>query len=294
MGMSKAPSAFLKWAGGKQALAPLIVSAFPGGFGRYIEPFLGGGSVFFAARPPVACLSDANGWLVDTYLAIRDDWMAVARILDTLPNTKEDFLRIRAINPCTLPPADRAAHLIYLNKTCFRGLFRVNRHGQFNSPYGAYSRRYYDADVLSAVSKALAGVEISCSRFDSALENARRGDFVYLDPPYVKLGGYSDFNRYTRDQFRESDQRRLAEACADLTRRGAKWLLSNSDTALVKELYAGNSFMPISARREINLRSKSRDVRELLIANYELDTAPLDLFSLSSEGSEEAVAGRDR
>ncbi|MBY0261770.1 MAG: Dam family site-specific DNA-(adenine-N6)-methyltransferase, partial [Phycisphaerales bacterium] len=237
--MTNGASAFLKWAGGKQALARVIVGAFPRRYDRYIEPFLGGGSVFFAAKPREACLSDANGWLIDTYRAIRDDWRAVARHLDVMPNTKEDFLRYRAVPPTSVPPAERAALLIYLNKTCFRGLFRVNQRGEFNVPYGAYDRRYYDPALLAAVSASLQSAELEHCDFDTALSRAKSGDFVYLDPPYVKLGGYSDFNRYTREQFRESDQRRLGEVCHGLTSRGVLWLLSNSDTSLVREIYAG-------------------------------------------------------
>ena len=281
--MTNGASAFLKWAGGKQALARMIASVVPAQFGRYVEPFLGGGSVFFAVRPREALLSDANGWLVDTYLAIRDDWKAVAAgtasaRIRQLPNTKEDYLRIRASSPDALGPAQRAAHLIYLNKTCFRGLFRVNRKGQFNVPYGAYDRRYYDPECLAAVALALKSASLDRCDFEETLSQARAGDFVYLDPPYVKLGGYSDFNRYTSSQFREHDHRRLADACGLLSARGVRWLLSNSDTSLVRELYKGNAFQRIPARREINLSSSERDIDELLVSNYPISVNAPSLF----------------
>lgn len=275
--MADEASAFLKWAGGKQALARVIVSAFPAKYGRYVEPFLGGGSVFFAAKPRNAALSDANGWLIDTYKAIRDDWRAVAAILETLPNTKEDFLRLRAVPPASLEPPARAAHLIYLNKTCFRGLFRVNQRGQFNVPYGAYDRRYYDPGVLAGVAAALSSAKLDHCSFDETLASTKQGDFVYLDPPYVKLGGYSDFNRYTSDQFREADQRRLGETCREMTKRGVLWLLSNSDTSLVREIYAGCRIQRVPARREINLSAADRNIDELLVSNYE---AVVDVPSL--------------
>src|SRR4051794_34053735 len=134
----------LKWAGGKQALADQIIRYFPASFSSYYEPFLGGGSVLLSLQPERAIVGDRNDWLLDTYVAIRTDHARVSKILDSMVNTKEEYERIREIRPESLEPFQRAAHLIYLNKTCFRGLFRVNKKGMFNVPYGAYNRRYYD------------------------------------------------------------------------------------------------------------------------------------------------------
>jgi DNA adenine methylase len=259
---------FLKWAGGKQALAAEIVARIPRGIERYVEPFLGGGSVFFTLAPSAALLGDGNDWLIDTYAAIRKDWRPVAARLDKLVNTETEYLRIRAVDPAGLDPAARAAHFIYLNKTGFRGLFRVNREGRFNVPYGAYDRRYYDPDELAAAARALRGAELRAGDFEATLAEVSKRDFVYLDPPYWKLGGFSDFNRYTPGQFREEDHRRLAACCRELDRRGARFLLSNSDTPFVRELYAGFRFERIAARREIQLDPAKRDVAELLIANF--------------------------
>jgi DNA adenine methylase len=230
---------FLKWAGGKQGIADDLVRQFPGKFTTYYEPFLGGGSVLFALRPKRAVVGDCNGWLVDCYLAVRDDWERVADILDTLRNTKDDYLRIRSVRPETLDVSTRAAHLIYLNKTCFRGLFRVNRQGQFNVPYGKYDRRYYDRSELAAVAEAIKRYEFRQGDFERSAYGVKAGDFLYLDPPYYKLGGYSDFNRYTKDQFRESDHIRLAAFCREMDERGVLWAVSNSDTAFVRKLFAG-------------------------------------------------------
>lgn len=260
-----APRPVVKWAGGKQALLPQLLALFPRDFRAYYEPFLGGAGVALAVAAERAVLSDANEWLIETYRAIRDDWRAVAAVLDRLPNTKDDFLRVRAIDIGSLDAATRAAHFVYLNKTCFRGLFRVNRAGRFNVPYGAYQRRYYDADNLAAVSAALAGAELHVGDFTTGLAGIEAGDFAYFDPPYWKLGGHADFNRYTPDQFRAEDQTRLASTCRELHARGVRWALSNSDTDFVRELFAGFRMEPIAARREINLKSGSRDVRELLI-----------------------------
>src|ERR1041385_887906 len=197
---TRQPRPFVKWAGGKQGIAAHLVGMFPREYGRYVEPFLGGGSVLFAARPGCAVCGDLNDWLIDYYTAIRDDWRAVAAVLETLPNTKDDYLRIRAIRPDGLDTRHRAAHFIYLNKTCFRGLFRVNRHGQFNVPYGEYDRRYYDPDELASVADALTNIDFRAGDFERTLDGISDGDFAYLDPPYYKLGGYSDFNRYTKGQ----------------------------------------------------------------------------------------------
>ncbi len=162
----------------------------------------------------------------------------------------------------------RAAHLIYLNKTCFRGLFRVNRHGQFNVPYGQYDRRYYDPDNLRAVAEVLQRVEIRHCDFELCLADVTAQDFVYMDPPYHKLGGYSDFNRYTKNQFRENDHTRLAAVCRELDLCGVRWAVSNSDTVFVRELFEGYRLVRIENRREINLNSGDRDIHELLIMNY--------------------------
>lgn len=258
----------LKWAGGKQGIATRLVALFPADFDRYFEPFVGGGSVLFTLRPQKAVIGDANDWLIDTYEAIRKDPARVATILDGLENTKEEYLKIRSILPQTLPLFRRAAHLIYLNKTCFRGLFRVNKQGQFNVPYGQYNRRYYDPANLQAVSETLANTEVRRGDFELCLHNVTTRDFVYMDPPYYKLGGYSDFNRYTRDQFKENDHFRLAALCRELDLRGVRWAVSNSDTALIRNLFKGYHINLVENRREINLNSQSRSITELMITNY--------------------------
>lgn len=256
---------FIKWAGGKQALVAELVARFPARFDRYFEPFLGGGAVFFSLRPGRAVLADHNRWLLDTYRAVRWSWRRVVAELDALPNTRRDYLEIRARDPWSLDLAGRAAQFIYLNKTCFRGLYRVNRDGRFNVPYGEYDRRTHDPDHLRSAAGALRGVELRCGDFEQALKDVTRRDFVYLDPPYVKFGGHADFNRYTETQFREDDHRRLADLCRHLARRGVQWAVSQSDTDLVRRLFDGFPMERIAARREINLDSSRRNVAELVI-----------------------------
>jgi len=258
----------LKWAGGKQALADRLIRFFPKDFSRYYEPFVGGASVLLTLQPGKAVIGDLNDWLLDTYIAIRTDHASVAKNLDMMINTKEEFERIRAIQPGTLDLFQRAAHLIYLNKTCFRGLFRVNQKGRFNVPFGAYDRRYYDPENLGAVANCLHGVEIRHSDFELCLADVTAADFVYLDPPYYKQGGYSDFDRYTRWKFRENDQIRLAAVCRELDERGIRWAVSNSDTTFVRALFEGYAIQTVANRREINLNSRERDIDELLIKNY--------------------------
>jgi DNA adenine methylase len=258
-----------------------LVRFFPAGFDRYFEPFVGGGSVLFAFQPRRAVISDANEWLIDTYEALRTDQAQVARILKGLVNTRDEYLRVRKIKPETLSLFQRAAHLIYLNKTCFRGLFRVNRRGQFNVPYGQYHRRYYDPDNLRAVAEVLKRVEIRRGDFEACLHDITARDFLYVDPPYYKLGGYSDFNRYTKDQFCEEDHFRLAALCRELDLRGVRWAVSNSATDFVRRLFAGYHRTTIANRREINLNAHERAIAELLVTNYVPEPRPVRYRSLS-------------
>ena len=258
----------LKWAGGKQALAGRLIRSFPDKFAGYYEPFIGGGSVFLTLQPNRAVIGDRNDWLLDTYEAIRADHRQVAKCLNEMVNTREEFERIRRIQPETLGPNQRAAQLIYLNKTCFRGLFRVNQKGHFNVPYGAYDRRYYDPDNLEAVSRCFQTVEIRRGDYELTLADVTPDDFVYMDPPYYKQGGHSDFDRYTKWKFRENDHARLAAVCRELDEREVRWAVSNSDTEFVRSLFEGYALHPIASRREINLNSGNRDIGELLITNY--------------------------
>ena len=264
-----APEPFVKWAGGKQALAVPLLTAFPRTFDRYLEPFVGGGALFFALRPARAMLADANEWLITTYAAIRDDWQRVVSELGSLVNTREEFLRLRSLPPEAGDRFTRAARFVHLNKTCFRGLFRVNRQGCFNVPYGAYQRRTHDPENLRAVAALLQGVDLRVGDFSETLADARDGDFVYLDPPYWKLGGHADFDRYTKDKFRAGDHQRLAELCRDLDRRGVRFVLSNSDTPFVRELFGAFTLTTIPSRREIHLDRRRRDASELVIRNYD-------------------------
>lgn len=269
--ISQKAKPFLKWAGGKQSLAKTLVKHFPRNIDTYYEPFLGGGSVFFELQPQKAILGDYNSWLIETYATLKTDHTSILPYLDNMKNTKQKYLYYRSIDPNELSNIEKAAHLIYLNKTCFRGLFRVNRKGKFNVPYGNYDRRYYDRDNLRNVANDLQNVEFRCGDFELNIDGIQEDDFVYFDPPYYKLGGFADFNRYTENQFRAKDHIRLASLCHELDKRNIKWAVSNSNTKFVRYLFENFCITQIANRRDINLNAKNRTVDELLITNYPID-----------------------
>jgi len=236
---------------------------------RYHEPFVGGGALFFAVAPRRAILSDNNAELVHCYLQVRDDVHGVLDALGRHVYEKAHYQNIRALDPLRLSPSARAARFIYLNKTCFNGLWRVNRAGRFNVPIGRYTNpRFHDPCTLLAASQALKGVEILHAPFEAALVKAAPGDFVYLDPPYDPVSATSSFASYTADGFTWDDQKRLARACLALNRRGVRFLLSNSATERVRDLYRGFEQRMVHAPRFINSKAGSRGrVEELLVFN---------------------------
>lgn len=266
---------FLKWAGGKNRSASIIASLAPtDGFDTYIEPFCGSAAVFFAVGPQRAVLADANDDLVMTLRAVRHTPYAVMAQLDLMRNTKAAFDKVRKMKPNELTYIQRAARLIYLNKTAFRGLWRVNRSGEFNTPYGQYDRPYYNPDTILAASTALRAADVRCADFEDVLGEARRGDWVYLDPPYVPDRKWGDFTRYTAGQFGREDHERLARALQKLDSRGVRWLLTNSNTPVTREIYAGYRMASLATRRDITLASADRDSTDLVVANYGYAPSP--------------------
>jgi len=269
---------FLKWAGGKTQLLPELLPRIPVCFNRYLEPFLGGGALFFALagnrRLARAYLSDANTRLVDAYRAVRDEVETVIAELGTFTNERCMYYEVRSQRHEELPPARRAARLIYLNKTCYNGLYRENQRGEFNVPFGRYKNpRICDADNLRAASAALQEAQIEAHDFDAILDVANRGDFVYLDPPYDPLSPTSSFTSYHENGFGEASQRRLAAAVRELDRAGVFVMLSNSNTSLVRSLYGGFFVEEVSAARAINSKADRRGkVTELIIRNYGSET----------------------
>ena len=277
---------FVKWAGGKAGVAGELAALAPSRIGAYYEPFAGGGALFFrlaadpARRPRRAVLNDLNAELMTAYEVVRDDPEALARLLaaheaDYLARDRagraERYYEVRAQAP--EDPAEVAARLIFLNKTCFNGLYRVNREGRFNVPHGRYARpRILDRAALLAASAALAGAELRSVDFEEACAGAGPGDFVYFDPPFEPLSATSSFTAYTAGNFGREDQKRLRWRADDLHARGAAVLISNSPHEWVRGLYESGRHYRIAsipARRAINARGDGRGpVGELAIATY--------------------------
>ena len=264
----------LKWVGGKGRLLPELLARLPQTFEAYHEPFVGGGALFFAlagaGRLERVYLSDANTALIDVYLALSDDVEGVIAALQPHRYERDHYYHVRAQRPDDLSLPERAARIIYLNKTCYNGLYRENRAGQFNVPFGRYKNpTICDEPNLRAVSVVLQGVDIARRRFDGVLGYAKGGDFVYFDPPYVPLSPTANFTTYDRAGFGPDDQRQLRDVFAELARRGVRAMLSNSDTPFVRELYAGFRVEQLFAARAVNSRANGRGkVAEVLVLNY--------------------------
>jgi len=270
-------SPFLKWVGGKGRLLPLLEPMLPPGVNkmRHVEPFVGGGALFFHRAPSRALLCDVNSSLVDTYLAIRDDVDSVIAALGRYSmqhaaGSEYYAVRERYNHEKTVGRVERAAMFVYLNKTCFNGLHRVNRRGEFNVPEGRYTNpRILDEEGLRRASVALSKADIRCVGFESLVENARPGDFVYFDPPYAPVSETANFTSYSEDGFGHADQIRLRDVYRELDRRGCKLMLSNNDVPAVRELYAEFRIDVVPAPRAINCRADRRGpVAEVVVRNY--------------------------
>lgn len=280
--MDRAPRPFLKWAGGKARLARQILALAPESFTAYHEPFLGGAAIFFAARrsgcEAPAHLSDGNAGLIACYVEVRD---RTEDVVARLAAMQEEYLRpdhearaayyygVRDSRPPAGP--ESAARLIFLNRTAYNGLYRVNSKGDFNVPHGRYRNpRICNAETLRAVSAALRCAELRAEDFEAACERARTGDFVYLDPPYQPLSPTARFTSYTRDDFGAPEQTRLRDAFERLTERGVAAVLSNSDHPFIRELYEGHGYgiRVVQMSRAINSKGSGRaPIGELLIDN---------------------------
>jgi DNA adenine methylase len=268
-----APKPFLKWVGGKGRLLRQYAPYFPSEIDKYHEPFLGGAAVFFYLYPKTAVLSDLNPELINTYRVVRDNCQQLIECLGRFRVNKEEFYRIRAMEPHTLNNIQRAARTIYLNRTCYNGLYRVNKAGRFNVPYGQYKApTVLNETLLRAASDALRCAQLEIEDFSGVLKRAAAGDFVYLDPPYQPLNRTSNFTNYTPWAFRAEEQERLAQIYRDLDRIGCRLMLSNSNTSFVQELYKGFRQEIVWAKRSINCKGNLRGgIQELLILNYEIN-----------------------
>ncbi|NNE19342.1 MAG: DNA adenine methylase [Myxococcales bacterium] len=267
---------FVKWVGGKGRLLSQLRPLLPSGVEqmRHVEPFVGGGALFFARRPRRALLTDINPTLVSTYAAIRDDVDGVIAGLRKLAgrHSKQWYYEVRERynQNHRLSKSKRAAMFIYLNKTCFNGLHRVNRKGEFNVPVGSYKNpRILNEDALRAASEALRGADLRCASFDMLLENAKPGDFIYFDPPYEPVSATASFTSYASGGFSQDDQTRLRDVYEALDRRRCKLMLSNSDVPFIRRLYDGFKVDTVAAPRAINCDATKRGrVSEVVVRNY--------------------------
>ncbi|QGP93824.1 Modification methylase DpnIIA [Neomoorella glycerini] len=260
----------VKWAGGKGQLLLQFELLFPEKFNLYLEPFLGGGAVFFHLMPPEAVLMDNNPELINFYLVVRDSLELLLADLKKHRNDREYYYAIRSQDPEQLDKVSRASRFLYLNKTAYNGLWRVNRQGKYNVPFGRYKHpKIVDEENLRAVNTALQRARIIPGDFSEVLHYARPGDFVYFDPPYHPVSTTAYFTSYTSESFGKEDQERLAGVFKLLDRRNCLVMLSNSDTPFIRELYRGYDITEVHARRVISCRADRRGpVTELVIRNY--------------------------
>jgi len=265
--LDRAPRPILKWAGGKQKLLPELLEKVPEKHGRYIEPFFGGGALFFALRPEDAVIADSNPELVNVYQVVANDVEALIEALQGFSTDEETYYQVRREPFENLDSVSAAARTMYLNRTCYNGLYRVNRKGQFNVPYGRYTNpRICNPERLRVASQVLQQTTIVCADYRQVLqEYARAGDFVFLDPPYLPVSRYSDFKRYTKEQFYEDDHCALAEEVQRLHKLGCYTLLTNSDHPLVHDLYKEFEIELVNTRRNISSKANKRTGVDVIV-----------------------------
>jgi DNA adenine methylase len=271
-----APAPIVKWVGGKTGLLGQLVPLLPKGVElmRHVEPFVGGGAMFFRLRPERALLCDINESLIASYETIRDHVEEVVPFLNRLArrHSEQNYYAVRSrynsATNCSL--VERTAMFIYLNKTCFNGLHRVNQKGEFNVPAGRYNNpRIFDIDALRAASRQLLSAELRKQSFEGLLATAKPGDFVYFDPPYEPVSSTANFTSYTRNGFSQEDQIRLRDVFVELDRRKCHLMLSNSDVPFIRNLYKAFRVDKVAALRAINCDGRNRGrVSELVVRNY--------------------------
>lgn len=261
-------SPFLRWAGGKRSLIPQIEPRLPANLDVYYEPFLGGGALFFKVRPLRAILSDINPDLISCYLQVRSQPERVIDRLRQFRYSKDEYYRIRESKPKT--EIGKAARFIYLNRTCWNGLYRVNRNGKFNVPFGRYKNPTLCNDkLLRSASNALGTAKIFVTDFEDAVCDAAKGDFVYMDPPYTVLHNNNSFLKYNDCIFKWSDQIRLAKLAKELDRRGCYVMISNAYSSSIRDLYIGFNNHILTRHSLISGRTEARvKVHEYLFTNY--------------------------
>ena len=264
----------VKWVGGKRQLMFELLKNMPKNYNRYFEPFIGGGALFFELQPENAYISDMNEELINLYQVVRDNVDELIVDLQKHDISKDYFMEIRNIDRTeeykNWSNIQKTSRFIYLNRTCFNGMYRVNSKGEFNVPFGHYKNpRILDENNLINCSNLLQRTEIKHADFSEILKKVKKGDFVYFDPPYVPLSETSSFTSYTKDGFDIDMQFKLRDVCDELDSMGVKFLLSNSDTKLVNELYENYNIKKVFASRQINANADGRGkITEVLVRNY--------------------------
>jgi DNA adenine methylase len=270
------PKPFIKWAGGKRQLINELIKSLPTNYNRYFEPFIGGGALFFAIQPENAFISDINPELINLYNAVKNN---VDLLIEELrkyndKNTEEDYYKIRSLDQKPIykryNKIKKAARFIYLNKTCYNGLYRTNSNGYFNVPFGFYKNpNIVDEKNLKVCSLLLHNIIIETSTFTAIKNKVERNDLVYFDPPYIPVSKTSSFTKYYKDDFDVDNQFELKELCDDLDKKGVNFILSNSYSELTLDLYKRYNIRKIKAIRAINCKSDKRGaITELIITNY--------------------------
>ena len=274
--MNKITRPFLKWAGGKRQLLPILTKSIPKKYDTYFEPFVGAGALLFDLQPKKAVINDTNKDLINCYIVIRDNLDELIEDLKKYKNEEEYFYQIRDLDRKDSfrdkTPVEKASRTIFLNKTCYNGLFRVNSQGYFNVPFGRYKNpKYVDSDILKSIQEYLINnsVTILNCDFEEAVKDAKKGDFIYFDPPYHPLSKTSSFTGYGVNGFSEDEQERLHRVFSELDRRGCSVMLSNSATDFIYNLYGGFNIKTIQANRNINSNATGRGkIDEVLVLNY--------------------------
>ncbi|MBQ2997751.1 MAG: DNA adenine methylase [Oscillospiraceae bacterium] len=277
MAKNKLVAPIVKWVGGKRQLLDEITPLVPKRITSYCEPFMGGGAVLFSIQPKKAIVNDLNGDLIALYEVVRDDVETLIEFLKKHENTEKHFYSIRDLDRDkeaykNMPKVERASRILYLNKTCYNGLFRVNSAGEFNAPFGHYKNpNIVNEPVLRAVSKYFNENEIEFYNedFEETLKKVKKGGFVYLDPPYDPVSDTANFTGYNKGGFDRNEQVRLKNCCDELNKRGVKFMLSNSATDFIKDLYKEYNIYIVKAKRAINSDATKRgEIEEVLITNY--------------------------
>ena len=274
-------SPILKWVGGKRQLLDSIEPLIPK-CSTFYEPFIGGGAVLFSRQPDKAVINDLNPELINVYLTIKNEPKAlIEKLKEHRDNSSEEyFYSIRALDRDkevfeNMMNVERAARIIYLNKTCYHGLFRVNSSGEFNSPWGRYKNpNITNETTINALHTYFnkANITIKCGDYREALKGIRKGAFIYFDPPYMPISSSASFTGYTAGGFGEQEQIALKEQCDALNEKGIKFLVSNSSCPFIEELYKDYIVEHVNAKRAINANPQKRgEIKEVLIRNYELD-----------------------